>query len=59
MININPFLFRFFSFKLYALHWTHPNPKEYKDEETLLKSKGLFAEVGKRVLRAAGLLKNS
>lgn len=39
-----------------AFHWTFPNPSEYKDMETLLKSKGMFAEIGKYVLKKAGLL---
>jgi len=39
-----------------AFHWTHPNPLEYKDEATLLNSTGIFAEIGKNVLRLAGLL---
>ena len=39
-----------------AFHWTHPNPKEYANETTLLASTGLFADIGKMVLRKAGLL---
>ncbi|KAK2189354.1 hypothetical protein NP493_108g01002 [Ridgeia piscesae] len=39
-----------------AFHWTHPNPLEYKDEATLRNSTGIFAEIGKNVLRLAGLL---
>lgn len=39
-----------------AFHWTHPNPKEYANRSTLLSSKGMFAEIGKNVLRMAGLL---
>lgn len=39
-----------------AFHWTHPNPKEYANRTTLLNSKGMFAEIGQNVLRAAGLL---
>ncbi|CAD5118194.1 unnamed protein product [Dimorphilus gyrociliatus] len=41
---------------VYAFHWTHPNPSEYKNLDVLLKSKGMFAEIGKYVLKKAGLL---
>ena len=41
---------------LHALHFTHPDPEEYKDKETLIQSEGMFAEIGKNVLKKAGLL---
>ena len=41
---------------VHAFHWTHPNPKEYANETTLLASTGLFADIGKFVLKEAGLL---
>ena len=41
---------------VYAFHWTHPNPREYANETTLVNSKGMFAEIGQFVLKSAGLL---
>lgn len=39
-----------------AFHWTHPNPKEYKNQSTLMNAKGMFAEIGRFVLKKAGLI---
>ena len=38
----------------HTFHWTHPTPNELQDQETLLKSTGIFAEIGQHILRAAG-----
>ena len=39
-----------------AFHWTYPNPPEYANMSTLMQSTGMFADVGKFVLRKAGLI---
>ena len=41
---------------LNALHWTHPNPSEYANETTLMAATGMFADVGRFVLKSAGLI---
>ena len=41
---------------LNALHWTHPNPPEYANETTLMAATGMFADVGRFVLKSAGLI---
>ena len=40
-----------------AFHWTHPDPPEYKNMETLLSTNSMFADLGKHVLRKAGIIK--
>lgn len=39
-----------------AFHWTYPNPPEYANISALMKSAGMFADVGKFVLRKAGII---
>ena len=39
-----------------AFHWTYPNPSEYSNMSTLMESTGMFADVGKFVLRKAGII---
>ena len=41
---------------VHAFHWTHPDPDELMNRTTLMKSEGIFAEIGKFVLKEAGLL---
>ncbi|XP_050391707.1 uncharacterized protein LOC126810594 [Patella vulgata] len=35
---------------VYAIHFTYPDPPEFKSESVLLKSTGMFADIGRRVL---------
>lgn len=39
-----------------AIHWTHPDPKEFTSKKNLLESKTVTAEIGKYVLRKAGVI---
>ena len=41
---------------VHAFHWTHPNPDEFLDQETLMNSSGIFAELGQNVLKKAGII---
>ncbi|XP_005090103.1 uncharacterized protein LOC101864351 [Aplysia californica] len=38
-----------------AFHWTHPDPEEFSDRESLLKSKSVPGEIGKFILQMASL----
>ncbi|KAK2180872.1 hypothetical protein NP493_421g01047 [Ridgeia piscesae] len=42
---------------VYAFHWTLPTPKELTSEEHLMAAKGMFADIGRYILKKAGLLK--
>ena len=39
-----------------AFHWTHPDPVEFNDRNSLLKSNSTVAQIGKFVLFTADLL---
>ena len=39
---------------VYAFHWTLPTPPELKSEDALMNTSGMFAEIGKYILRSAG-----
>lgn len=43
---------------IYAFHWTLPTPPELDDEQVLLSSTTMAAEVGRFVLQKAGLLED-
>ena len=34
-----------------AMHWTYPDPEEFKDEQSLEESASMFASIAKYVLR--------
>jgi hypothetical protein len=42
--------------EVHAFHWTFPDPPELHNRSSLLQSSGLFADLGRFVLKQAGLL---
>ena len=40
----------------HVYHWTYPTPKELNNCDAVRDGQGIFAEIGRRVLEAAGLL---
>ena len=43
--------------EIYAFHWTMPTPPELENEQKLVVSKTLFADIGRYILHKAGVLK--
>jgi len=41
----------------YAFHFTTPIPSEFRKPQSLLKSVGMFAEIGRMILEAADMVK--